>query len=277
MRIQVVTDSACDIPEEVIDSYGIKVIPNYVNIGDKSYQDGVDITRQQFYNGLGNFPTHPKTAAPGPEIFLKIFQQAEQNGFDHVLSIHVAGKLSSTCNSALQAAKESKIPVTVHDSEQLSLGAGLQVITACKAAAEGNSIGEIKQIVTDLGNRTHVYAILDTLKFLYLSGRVNLAMRGIGSILRIKPLMTVYKGIPIFEKVRTQGKAIERMFQHIQKLGPLEHVSIVHTQALGAAKKLYQKAQSLIPENNQPYIQTVTPAVGAHVGPNGIGLVCVAS
>ena len=277
MRIQIVTDSACDIPEEVINSYRIKVIPNYVNIGDKSYQDGVDITRQQFYSGLGNFPSHPKTAAPGPELFSKIYQQAAQNGFDHVLSIHVAGKLSSTCNSALQAAKESKIPVTVHDSEQLSLGAGLQVITACKAAAEGNSIQEIKQILTDLGNRTHVYAILDTLKFLYLSGRVNLAMRGIGSILRIKPLMTVYKGIPIFEKVRTQSKAIERMFQHIQKLGPLEHVSIVHTQALGAAKKLYQKAQSLIPENNQPYIQTVTPAVGAHVGPNGIGLVCVAS
>jgi len=277
MRIQVVTDSACDIPDEIIDTYGIKVIPNYINIGDQSYQDGVDMTRQQFYDGLGKFPSQPKTAAAGPEMFSKVYQEAAKNGFDEVLSIHVAGKLSTTCNSAFQAATESKIPVTVHDSEQLSLGAGLQVIAACKAATEGLPIQDIQRMITDLGNRTYVYAVLDTLKFLYLSGRVNLAIRGIGSILRIKPLMTVYKGVPIFERVRTQGKAIERMFQHIQKLGALEHVSIVHTQALDAAKNLYNKAQSLITENNQPYIQTVTPAIGAHVGPNAIGLVCVTS
>lgn len=277
MRIQVVTDSACDIPDEIIESYGIRVIPNYINIGDKSYRDGVDMTRQQFYDGLGEFPSHPKTAAVGPEMFTKVYQEASKNGYDQVLSIHVAGKLSTTFNSALQAATESKFPVTVHDSEQLSLGAGLQVIAACKAATEGLSIKEIERMITDLGNRTHVYAILDTLKFLYRSGRVNLATRGIGSLLRIKPLMTVYKGVPIFERVRTQGKAIERMFQHIQKLGPLEHMSIVHTQASDAAKKLYQMAQSLIPENNQPYIQTVTPAIGAHVGSNAIGLVCVTS
>lgn len=89
--------------------------------------------------------------------------------------------------------------------------------------------------------------------------------------------MTFHAGIPIFEKVRTRGKAIERMLNYVLNLGPLEHVSVVHTQALEAAKWLYQKANSLIPENNQPIYQMVTPAVGAHVGPNGIGLVCVTS
>jgi DegV family protein with EDD domain len=142
-------------------------------------------------------------------------------------------------------------------------------------AEAGATVKEIIEVITDLENRTYVYALLDTLKFLHLSGRINLTLRGIGSLLRIKPLMTFHSGNPIFEKVRTLGKAIERMLTYVRKLGPLEHVSVVHTQALEAARCLYQKAYSLIPENNQPIYQIVTPAVGAHVGPNGVGLVCV--
>ena len=89
--------------------------------------------------------------------------------------------------------------------------------------------------------------------------------------------MTFHAGNPIFKKVRTRGNAIERMLIYVRKLGPLEPVSVVHTQALEAARCLDQKAYSLIPENNQPIYQMVTPAVGAHVGPNGVGLVCVTS
>jgi DegV family protein with EDD domain len=277
MRIKVVTDSVCDIPDELIQQYDITVVPSYINIGNQSYLDGIEMTRKQFYDGLDNFPQHPKTAAPGSETYRQVFQDAAELGFDQIFSIHVAANMSSIYNAVLQAASLTKIPVTVHDSQQLSLGAGLQVIAAGKMAVENATIQEIKQLVTDLGNRTYVYALLDTLKFLHLSGRINLAMRGIGSLLRIKPLMTFHSGIPIFEKVRTRGKAIERMLSYVKNLGPLEHVSVVHTQALEAAKWLYQKASSLIPENNQPIYQTVTPAVGAHVGPNGIGLVCVTS
>ncbi|PKO05267.1 MAG: hypothetical protein CVU41_11560 [Chloroflexi bacterium HGW-Chloroflexi-3] len=277
MRIKIVTDSVCDIPDELIQQYDIKVVPSYINIGDQSYLDGVEMTRKQFYDGLDSFPQHPKTAAPGPETYLQIFQDAAEEGYDQIFSIHVAANMSSIYNSVLKAANQSKISVVVHDSQQLSLGAGLQVITASKMALEGAKVDEIKNEITDLGKRTYVYALLDTLKFLHLSGRINLAMRGIGSLLRIKPLMTFHAGIPIFEKVRTRGKAIECMLSYVRNLGPLEHISVIHTQALEAAKWLYQKANSLIPENNQPIYQMVTPAVGAHVGPNGIGLVCVTS
>lgn len=277
MRIKVVTDSVCDIPDELIQQYDINVVPSYINIGNQSYLDGVDMTRKRFYEELDSFPQHPKTAAPGPETYLKVFRDAAEHGFDQIFSIHVAANMSSIYNIVLQAANQSKIPVTVHDSQQLSLGAGLQVIAAGKLASDGVSIQEIEQFITNLGKRTYVYALLDTLKFLHLSGRINLAMRGIGSLLNIKPLMSFHAGIPIFEKVRTRGKAIERMLNYVKKLGPLEHVSVIHTQALEAGKWLYQKAYALIPENNQPIYQTVTPAVGSHVGPNGIGLVCVTS
>lgn len=275
MRIKVVTDSACDIPEEVVKQYNITVIPNYINIGNSSYRDGIDISHSQFYKELNSYPQHPKTAAPGPELFIKAYEEAEEQGYDQIISIHVAGNLSSISQSTLKASNEVKIPVTIHDSQQLSLGAGLQVIFASKMVDAGESIREIKKKLTDLGNRTYIYALLDTLKFLHLSGRINFALRGIGSILRIKPLMTFHKGIPIYEKVRTRGRAIERILTHVRNLGPLEHVSVVHTQAIEGAKWLYEKAAALIPENNQPYYQTVTPAVGVHVGPNGIGLVCV--
>jgi DegV family protein with EDD domain len=275
MRIKIVTDSVCDIPDELIQQYDIKVVPSYINIGNQSYLDGVEMTRKQFYEGLESFPQHPQTAAPGPDMYSKVFLDAAEHGFDQIFSIHVAANMSSTFNIVLKAASQSRIPVNVHDSQQLSLGAGLQVITASKLAAEGASISEIEQQVTDLGNRTYVYALLDTLKYLHLSGRINLAMRGIGSLLQVKPLMTFHAGIAIFEKVRTRGKAIDRMLNYVRNLGPLEHVSVVHTQAIEAAKWLYEKANALLPENNSPFFQTVTPAVGAHVGPNAIGLVCV--
>lgn len=275
MRIKVVTDSACDVPEELINQFNITVIPNYINIGDLSFRDGVDITRNQFYESLPTYPHHPKTAAPGPELFGQAYQHAANQGYDHIISIHVAGNLSSTYQSSIKASSEVKIPVTVHDTQQLSLGAGLQVILASKMAVAGENVKDIKQKINDLGNRTYIYALLDTLKFLHLSGRINFALRGIGSILRIKPLMIFHAGIPIYEKVRTPGRAIERILTYASKLGPLEHVSMVHTQAIDGAKWLYDKAASLIPENNQPYCQTVNPAVGVHVGPNGIGLVCV--
>lgn len=187
MRIKVITDSVCDVPDEFIHQYDISVVPSFINIGNQSYLDGIEMTRKQFYEGLDGFPEHPKTAAPGQGAYAQFYHEAADQGYDHILSIHVAANLSSIYNTVLNAASQSKIPVTVHDTQQLSLGAGLQVISACKLAAAGATVKDIKAAITDLGNRTYIYALLDTLKFLHLSGRINLAMRGIGSLLRIKP------------------------------------------------------------------------------------------
>ena len=127
------------------------------------------MTRKQFYDGLNSFPQHPKTAAPGPETYTRAYTQAAEDGFDHVLSLHVASNLSTIYNSTINAAGEVKISVTVHDTQQLTLEAGLQVITACKMADAGASVKEIIEVLADLGNRTYVFALLDTLKFLHLS------------------------------------------------------------------------------------------------------------
>ncbi len=275
MTIQIVTDSACDLPTELIEAYRIKVIPLYINIGNQSYLDGIEMSHEQFYSRLDQFPHHPQTAAPGPETFARFYEECAVDANDHIFAIHVAGSLSAALKSAQKGAEMASVPVTVHDSGQLGLGAGLQVMAAAKAAGQGASIAEIQQIVEDLGQRTHIFAALDTLKFLQRSGRMSMTMLGIGSLLHIKPLLKMHAGEPTSEKVPTRSRAIQRVVQLAANLGALDHLSVVHTYALDAAKKLYQKAADLIPAGNQPYFQSITPVVGAHIGPNVVGLVCV--
>jgi len=275
MQIKIITDSSCDIPDEIIQKYDIGIVPNFINVGEKSYLDGVDLSKDEFYQNINDFHQYPKTAAPGPESFHKAYVKAAKQDYDAVISIHVDSNLSTIFHSATRAAEISKIPVCVHDSQQLSLGSGLQIIQACKMAEAGESVSEILKSITDLGRRTYIFAVLDTLKYLYLSGRITLASHSIGSLLRIKPLMTFHKGKAVYERVRTIKRASERMVRHILELNTLQHVSIVHTSALDNAKKLYERVKSVLPDGNSPYIQLVTSVVGVHVGPKASGLVCV--
>ncbi len=275
MTIHIVSDSACDVPQEILSQNQIEVVPLYINVGNQSYLDGIEMSREHFYSNLDNFPHHPQTAAPGSETFARFYNKAAQNGADEVFSIHVAGSLSATLHSAQKGALEAKIPVTVHNSGQLALGAGLQVIAAARAAAEGANIKEIKRIVEDLGRRTYVFAVLDTMKFLQRSGRLNMTMLGVGSLLRIKPLLKMHNDEVISEKVTTHIRAIHRLLKLTEMIGPLEHLSMVHTNAKEAAQKLYEKATNIIPIGNQPFYQSVTPVIGTHLGPNAVGFVAV--
>ncbi len=275
MPIKIVTDSACDLPKELIQLYQINVVPLYINIGNKSYLDGVEMDHETFYNGLETFPHHPQTAAPGPDTFEKIYNLTSNEGNDEILSIHVSGSLSATITSAQKAARQAKANVIVHDSGQLGLGAGLQVLLAAKAAAAGAGMQEVIAQIRDLGRRTHVFAVLDTLKYLQRSGRMNMAMAGVGSLLRIKPLMKMHEGIPSSEKISTHYRAMQRLIELTEKVGDLEELHYLHTQALGAAKSFYEKTKAMVPPNTSPIFQSITPVLGAHVGPNVLGVVCV--
>lgn len=275
MAVRIVTDSACDLPKELINTHDIHVIPLYINIGNKSYMDGIDMDHEEFYLGLEKFPFHPQTAAPGPDTFARIYDELSNQGQDEVLSIHVAGSLSATITSAQKGAEQSLAKVTVLDSGQLGLGAGLQVLLAAKAAQAGATMQEILEKVKDLGQRIHVFAVLDTLKYLQRSGRMNFAMAGVGSLLRIKPIMKMHAGIPSSEKVSTHFRAMQRLINLVENVGELEELHFLHTAALDAAKELYQKTKDLVPEQVSTIFQSITPVLGAHVGPNVLGFVCV--
>ena len=275
MTIRIVTDSTCDLPEATVAEYGITVVPLYINVGDQSYLDGVELSRQEFYKRLPDYETPPTTAAPGPEVFRQTYERLADEGATGVLSIHISISLSATMDVARLGAKETDaVPVTVLDSKQLSLGTGFLVLAAARAAAEGRSMAEITTLLEEQILRTHVFAALDTLEFLRRSGRMNRVMAGLGTVLQIKPLLKMYDGEPTAERVRTRKRATERLISLLSDLVPLEQVALVHTHAPDRAEELQHQVQHLLPEGEVPSVD-ITPVIGAHIGPGAVGFACV--
>jgi len=172
MTIRVVTDSTCDIPEELKAVYGIIVIPATVNIGDKSYLDGIELTRAALYEGLPHYEHHPTTAVPAPGTFTEVYNQLASKGVTEILSIHVASSLSGMLNAARVGAEEAvDVKVTLFDSEQLTMGLGLMAIAAARLAKDGAKMDDIVTMLESRLARTYVFGLLDTLEYLRRSGK----------------------------------------------------------------------------------------------------------
>jgi len=278
MPARIVTDSTCDLPVEVIGRYGISVVPLYINVGDQGFLDDIDMKRDEFYTRLPSFSTHPTTAVPSPQKFHAIYQALADEGASEILSIHISAALSGTVDVAHIAAQETtSAPVTVFDSQQLSLGTGFLVETAAKMAAAGSSVNEIQSALNDQIRRSHVFAALDTLEFLKRSGRMNKYMAGIATWLQIKPIMIMHKGKPSSERVRTRDRAMKRVVEMLAAVGKLERVAIVHTHAQAERiAELRALAAGLLPQRDILTAE-ITPVIGAHIGPCAVGFAVVAA
>ncbi len=275
MSIRIVTDSTCDLPAPVVAEHGITVIPLYINFGAQGYLDGVDISRQEFYERMPAYDPPPTTATPGAEIFRQAYEQLAAEGATQILSLHISKSLSATVDVARVAAREmDAVPVTVLDARQLSLGTGYQAVTAAQAAAAGRSMEEILAILDEQISRTHVFAALDTLEYLRRSGRMNRIVAALGNFLQIKPLLHMYEGDPTAERVRTQNGATRRLISILEELAPLEKAALVHTNAPQQAEALRKKAQHLLPQGDVPSVD-VTPVLGANIGPKTVGFACI--
>jgi DegV family protein with EDD domain len=275
MGIRIVTDSTCDLPQEIIRKYGVIVIPLYIHAGGKAYQDGVDLSRQEFYERLPNYHPLPTTAVPSPEIFRQAYERLAAEGATEILSIHISLKLSAMVDIAREAAKEiTSVPVTVFDSRQLSLGMGFEVLTAAEAAAEGRSMEEILSILEAQIARTHVFAALDTLEFLRRSGRMNFMLAALGTLLRIKPILKMYDGNPTAERVRTRDGATKRLIEMLLEFGPYEKAALLHSTAADRARELLEEIRNLLPVG-EIWLEEINPVVGAHIGPGVLGFACI--
>jgi len=275
MTIRVVTDSTCDLPSSKIDKYGIKVIPLYINVGEQEYLDGIDITREEFYTRLPGFPTHPTTAVPSPLKFKAIYDALAEEGATDIISIHISESLSAMVNVARAAAQET-ISAAIHviDGRQLSLGTGFLVEKAAELALKGLRLKEILDALNSQVKRTHVFAALDTLEFLKRSGRMNRWVSNIGSLLQIKPILTMHNGTPGNEKVRTREKAMKRVVEMLEAVGRIERVALVHTNAPERIAELRKMAAHLLPQGDIP-VEDITPVIGAHIGPGAAGFAVV--
>ncbi len=276
MKIGIVTDSTCDLPQYFVEQHELEVIPCILVLDGKEYVDGIDITRDQFYKRLPTLQTHPTTAAPSIGEFSSRYDSLFSRGCDHILSIHAAEKLTSILNIARQAAKGFGDRITTIDSTSLSLGLGFQVLAAAEAAELG--LHSALDAIESTRRRLHVFAALDTMHNLRRSGRVPTAVAILGGMLNIKPMIELTDGeVKPIVAVRTTKQANERMLNLLLQLGSLERLAILHTGAELRAKQFLNMAMQTSSQSvpRDILMVNVTPLIGTHVGPNGLGFASI--
>jgi DegV family protein with EDD domain len=275
MNIRIVTDSTCDLPDEIINQQAITVIPLYINIGEESFLDGVTLSREEFYTRLPNYSPAPKTATPGVEAFSRVYERLANEGAQAILSIHISETLSATVNAARTAAEQfTRIPVTVLDSTQLSLGTGFLVEKAAQLAGLGKSMEEIITALQEFMKRTYVFASLKTLEYLRRGGRMNSALARFGEFIQLKPLLHMNQGKAAAFRTRTNRRARKRLLEWLSEYAPYEKLAIVHAGVQEDAEALYEQVRSFFPEGRVPIVQ-ITPVLGAHLGIGAIGFACI--
>ncbi len=276
MPVRVVTDSACDLPVEIIERYRIHVVPLYIHVGRQGYLDGIDMKHDEFYNQLPNFPELPTTAVPSIDRFRVAYNTLADEDASEVMSIHVSSALSGVVDVAQLAAGETTtVPVHVIDSRQLSIGCGFLVETAAKMAAEGCPISEIQSALEDQILRTHVFAALDTLDYLKRSGRMNKYLANFATLLQIKPILTMYNGKPGTERVRTHERAVRRLVEMLAAVGSIERFAIIHTHASPERIAELNRAAASLLHPGEILTAEITPVIGAHIGPGTVGFAVI--
>lgn len=268
MPVRIVTDSTSDLPPNVAEEMGITVVPLSVLFGLDSYRDGVDLKPDEFYQRLLARTVLPKTAAPSPGSFRETYQKLAAK--DGIVSIHVSAKLSGTYDAAVAGKKEAGevCRIEVIDTMSVSMGLGLLAITAARAARAGATIDEVMKAVQEAMGRVWMVAALDTLEFLQKGGRIGKAQAWLGSLLSIRPIISLNDGevVPV-ERVRTRGKSLERLYQLLKEHLPATDTSILYSTEPEEADKLVAYIKDLHPQQHV-YRSRFGPVLGTYVGPD---------
>ena len=273
MAIKIVTDSTSDLPEGLAEELGVTVVPLSVFFGEEAYKDGVEITREQFFERLtSGTSVHPHTSQPSVEDFIAVYKELTSQGHE-IVSVHVSDKMSGTMNSARLARAELKDEkIELVDSGTAALGLGMVVKFTAEAANAGQSFDEVVTAAHEASANTNAFFIPATLEFLQKGGRIGKAGAVIGGLLSIKPILTVRDGeVHPYTKVRTESKAIAKMREIATDGGPYDEVAIIHEGQSEAAAVLMEHLVSL---SNKPVVQgKIGAVVGVHTGPGAIGMV----
>ncbi|MEF2277963.1 DegV family protein [Deinococcus sp. YIM 134068] len=217
MTIAIVTDSTSDLTPEVCGQQGIRSVPLYVLFDGKMNRDGIDIRPADLFKGLKEGKKTPSTSQPSPAEFAAVYGEALESA-DEVLSIHISGQLSGTVGSARLAAQDFGGRVTVVDSRSASLGLGMPVLRAAGLAREGRPLAEIVAELERVAAKADLRFTVDTLDFLRINGRIGGAQALLGSLLNIKPILTVKTGrVESGGRVRGHKKALADIVDHIRR------------------------------------------------------------
>ncbi len=274
-NIKIICDSSCDVPRQYEEELNISFAPLTIDIDGELYLDRISITAAEFYAKLETCKNTPKTALAGPEMFLEQYKKAKEEGYDAIIAITIASVASGTHQAAKIAAELMKeeapeVDVTVVDSQALSFAAGLQVIEAAKLAKAGASKQEILDRIRYIQLHFDVYFTVDSLEYLKKGGRISAAKAAIGTMLDLKPILTLKDGLVVqVENVRGEKKAMGRIVELIsQNIGatPLEQVYIGHGTVPGKVEFLAKKLGSATGITDYETFE-IGVVIGAHAGP----------
>jgi len=270
--VRVVTDSACDLPDDLVAKLDIEIVPLTIRFGSDELVDRRELSTDDFWRRLAASPVLPETSAPSAGAFEATFRELADGGADGIVCINLSSKLSATMQAAQVAAKavSDDCPVEVVDSLHVSMGLGNLCLTAARRAADGDSLESIVATVLDQRERTKLYGTLDTLEFLKKGGRVGNARALLGSMLAIKPVVEVLNGV-VEEagKVRTRSKALRLLVDKVKE-GPVENLAVLH----GNAPDLGELIEMLEPlvGRDEIVVGQIGPVIGTHAGPRVIGV-----
>jgi DegV family protein with EDD domain len=277
--IKIVTDSTCDLPDDLLKRYRIVVVPINIQFGQETYEEGVTLSRDEFYRKVEELQKIPMTSQPSLGQFIAAYSRlVAEPDTDEILSIHITSHLSGTYSAAVVAA--SQMPpdgprIAVFDSLSGSMGLGFMVLEAGEMAETGATAQEILARLEVLREKMRIFFCLQDLQFAHMSGRVGMAKALFVSILDIKLLLTVDRGeLSLFKRVRTQTQAWRALVDSmVNELGQLPAgVAIIHAQAPQAAEQVRAAIADRI-DATRIFVQDLSLGIAVHFGPGTVGIV----
>jgi len=274
MSIAVVTDSTSDLPADIAKQHGITIVPLNVHIEDETYLDGVTISADEMYLRLPDQKTIPTTSAPSVGSFIEAYEKLSES-HDAIISIHLSSKLSLTHNSAVQAAadlNEKGAKIDVVDTEQASMALGWIAVQAAEKIAAGGSLEEAVGLAKSASIRASFIGMVDTLEYLVRGGRIGKAQGFVGSLLRIRPILTLTEGVAHpAGRARNRSKGIARLKEMVAEAAPLDKLAILYTTDKDVAETIADAVAEHSPEA-RPVVAQLGPVVGNYLGPGTLGL-----
>lgn len=275
-RVRIVTDSTADLPAEIIEKYGLTVVPLKVMFGQEIYREGLELNSRQFYEKLRAYPDLPTTSQPSPQEFVEAYRPLTEEGAS-IISIHISASLSGTLQSArLAKTMLGYEDLEVIDSRLVSLALGLVVLAAAEKAFAGGTKEEVLEAARSVMDHVEAYFLVDTLEYLQRGGRIGKAQAFLGSLLNIKPICTLREGIIYpYEKVRGRAKGIERLAEIAAEKFPSDTpvwCALVHGDDPGGLEELKEKVQRKL-NCSRLLTGEIGPVVGTHGGPGLLGVI----
>ncbi len=276
MAVYIVTDSTCDIPRDLIDQYGITVVPLSIAFGDESFRDGIDLPADDFYARLQSTKALPTTSQPPPALFQHAYEHLITRG--EVVSIHLSHKFSGTIETARTVAAElAPDKITVVDSGVVSMALGLCVIAAAKKAQAGGTRAECAAAAESVGRRIKLLVAFESLEYLRRGGRIGRASAFVGGLLKLKPVLTVKDGEahPV-ARVRSRQKALDELLTLAITSDRIDDIVVLHTTTPEEAESLAARLRQSCP-GVPLLVGRFGPVLGVHGGPGMLGLAVVES